>query len=102
MDVLPGMWSLTPSAALIGLLVYIGLSIGRGWWVPKTSHEREMASANRRGDEWKETALSTRSLNAELAKQNSELTEANKTAAEFFGTVLRDGGGKRVGQTDTP
>lgn len=99
---LPGIWSLAPIPALIGILLYIGLSIGRGWWVPKTSHEREIAAANKRGDEWKETALSTRTLNMELARQNTDLTEANKTAAEFFGTVLRDGGGKRVAQTNTP
>lgn len=93
---LPGLWSLTPIGALIGTLVYMGLSISRGWWVPKTSHEREIAAANKRGDEWKETALDTRTLNTELSKQNTDLTEANKTAAEFFGTVLRDGGMSRV------
>lgn len=97
-----GLWSLTPITAFLGTLVYISMAMARGWWVPKASHERELAASNKRGDEWKETALTTRTLNAELAKQNSELTEANKTAAEFFGTVLRGGGGKRVGETNTP
>lgn len=102
MDIaLPGIWSLAPLPALIGVLVYIGLSIGRGWWVPKTSHERELAAANKRGDEWKETALSTRLLNQELAKQNSVLVESTKTPAEFFGTVMRDGGGPSVAKANT-
>lgn len=99
---IPGLWGLTPYGALIGLIVLIGLSISRGSWVPKSSHERELAAANRRGDEWKETALATRVLNAELAKQNSVLVESTKTPAEFFGTVMRDGGGRSVAQTDTP
>lgn len=102
MDVLPGMWSLTPIGALIGIIVYIGASIGRGWWVPKSSHERELATANRRGDEWKETALDQRKLIAEQSTQISVLAEATKTPAEFFGTVMREGGGSRVAQTETP
>lgn len=103
MDVLalPGLWGLTPYGAIVGLLVYIGLSMSRGGWVPRISHERELAAANKRGDEWKETALDTRSLNVELAKQNSALAEATKTSAEFFGTVQREGGGTRVAQANT-
>lgn len=93
---LPGLWNLTPYGALVGMLVFLFLAVARGWVIPRASHERELASANRRGDEWKETALDTRILNVELAKQNSVLTEATKTSAEFFGTVMRDGGGKHV------
>lgn len=102
MDViaLPGLWGLTPYGALVGLIVYIGLSMSRGMWVPKGSHERELAAANKRGDEWKETALDTRALNNELVKQNSTLVESTKTPAEFFGTVMREGGGDRVGQKE--
>ena len=98
---LPGLWSLTPWGALIGLLVYLGMSISRGWWVPKSSHEREMATANKRGDEWKETALAGRELIAQQSAQISKFAEASKTPAEFFGTVMRDGGGPRVAQEDT-
>lgn len=102
MEIAPGIWNLTPYGALVGMVVFLFLGLARGWVIPKESHERELAAANKRGDEWKETALNTRTLNAELAKQNSELTEANKTAAEFFGTVLRGGGGKRVEESNTP
>jgi len=99
---LPGLWSLTPIGALLGMLVWLQWITSTGRYIPKASHERELAAANKRGDEWKETALETRTLNTELAKQNSDLTEANKTAAEFFGTVLRGGGGTSVAQTNTP
>lgn len=102
MEIAPGIWNLTPYGALVGMVVFLFLSLARGWLIPKASHERELAASNKRGDEWKETALHTRALNAEFAKQNSELTEANKVTAEFFGTVQRDGGGNRVGETNTP
>lgn len=102
MDFLPGMWGLTPIGALIGVLIYIALSISRGKWVPQASHERELAQANKRGDEWKETADMRGKLIAEQSSQITTLVEATKTPAEFFGTVMRDGGGKRVAETNTP
>lgn len=93
---LPGLWSLTPYGAVLGMLVLLFVSLARGWVIPRASHEREMSAANKRGDEWKETALDTRLLNNELVKQNSTLVEATKTPAEFFGTVMREGGQRRV------
>lgn len=93
---LPGLWSLTPIGAVIGMLVLIFWLTGTGRYIPRSSHEREMAAANKRGDEWKETALDTRQLNNELVKQNSVLVESTKTPAEFFGTVMREGGQHRV------
>ena len=102
LESLPGIWSLTPIGGLIGVLIYIGLSIGRGWWVPKTSHERELAAANKRGDEWKETADLRGKLISEQSAQITTLVEATKTPAEFFGTVMRDGGGRSVAETNTP
>lgn len=97
---LPGLWNLTPYGAIVGMVVFLFLSLARGWLIPRSSHEREMAASNKRGDEWKETAIETRILNVALAKQNSVLVEATKTSAEFFGTVTRDGGGSRVGQEE--
>lgn len=103
MDIaLPGLWSLAPIPALIGILIYIGLSIGSGKWVPRSSHERELAAANRRGDEWKETALATRQLNTEMSKSLNIFAESSKTPAEFFGTLMRDGGGSSVAQAPSP
>jgi len=100
---LTGIWGLSPVAALIGVTVFLFLSLARGWVIPKSSHEREMASANKRGDEWKETAIDTRKLNSMLAKQNATLVEATKTPAEFFGTVMREGGARRaIQQEESP
>lgn len=83
----------------IAILTLGILMILTGRLIPKSTHDRELATANKRGDEWKETALDTRTLNAELARQNSTLVESTKTPAEFFGTVMREGGGKNVAQT---
>lgn len=100
MEIPSGIWELSPVGALIGILVLIFWLTSTGRYIPRSSHERELAGANKRGDEWKETALSARTLNLELAKQNSTLVEATKTPAEFFGTVMRDGGGPRVGKEE--
>lgn len=100
MEIPTGIWELTPVGALIGLIVVLFWLTSTGRYIPRSSHERELAAANKRGDEWKETALVTRTLNLELTKQNSTLVEATKTPAEFFGTVMRDGGGSRVGKEE--
>lgn len=99
---LPGLWSLTPIGALLGMLVFLFLGLARGWVIPKVSHERELAAANKRGDEWKETADLRGKLISEQSAQITTLVEATKTPAEFFGTVMRDGGGRSVAETNTP
>lgn len=95
---LSGIWDLTPIGAFLGLVVTLFWLTSTGRYIPRSSHEREMAASNKRGDEWKEAAKETRTLNIELTRQNTALVESTKTSAEFFGTVMRDGGGKRVGQ----
>lgn len=90
MDALPGIWSLTPIGALVGLLVFLFIALARGWLIPRTSHEREMGQANKRGDEWRETALDQRAVNQEIRRQNTMLLEAGRTATDFFGKVTTD------------
>lgn len=97
---LTGIWELSPLAALIGVTVFLFMSLARGWVIPKSSHEREMANVNRRGDEWKETAHDQRRLISEQSSQITTLTEATRTPAEFFGTVMREGGAQRVVQKE--
>lgn len=94
-NLLPGIWSLTPDVLFIGLTALAVISLIRGWIIPKSSHEREMRMANKRGDEWKETALEGRKLASEQSDQISKLVDANKVTAEFFGTVQREGGAQR-------
>ena len=113
MEILPGVWNLTPYGALVGMVVLVYVAMVRGWVVPRHTHERELAAqaaahavnlaqANLRGDEWKETADLRGKLISEQSAQITTLVEATKTPAEFFGTVMRDGGGKRVAETNTP
>lgn len=98
---LPGLWSLTPLGALLGLAAFVTLAIVRGWLIPKSTHELVLAAANKRGDEWKETALKGREQNDVLLGQNGVLIEANRTAAEFMGTInRRAGGGPLVAQQE--
>lgn len=105
-DVLPGLWSLSPLAALVGVIVTLFLLLAYGKLITKSSLERELMNqeksntlvleqANKRGDEWKETALAGREVITEQSHQIGALIESGKTAAQFFGTV---GGDDRVGK----
>lgn len=102
MEIPTGIWELSPYGALLGLIVILFWLTSTGRYIPRSSHEREIAASNQRGDEWKEAATETRVLNLELTKQNTALVESTKTSAEFFGTIMRDGGGTRVGEEKAP
>lgn len=93
---LPGLWSLTPLGFGIGVVALVYWLLVTGRILPRSSHERELAAANKRGDEWKETALEGRRLIAEQSEQLGKFAEASKTPAEFFGTVMRAGGDSRA------
>ncbi len=81
---LTGAWSLTPWGLLLGLGALILTSVIRGWWIPKPTHERELAQERIRGDEWKETALDQRAVNAEIRKQNTALIDSNRVVEQFL------------------
>lgn len=81
---LPGLWSLTPWGAILGILVFLTMAITRGWLIPKSIHERFVEQERVRGDEWKETALDQRSVNAEIRKQNGQLIEGQKVVEQFL------------------
>jgi len=84
MESLPGLWSLTPLGGMIGTIVLFYILLARGNIITRGSHERELAMANKRGDEWKETALETRAVNTEIRKQNTQLVEANRIVESFL------------------
>ena len=57
--------------------------------------------AQKRGDEWKETAQQERAVNSEIRKQNGQLIEANEIVESFLraaspgsiaDTITRGGG----------
>lgn len=78
---LPGIWSLTPLGALIGVLVLQYWLMATGRLISKASHDREIAAANVRGNEWKETALSERATKDKALEQNRVLLEGTRTTA---------------------
>lgn len=84
MDVLPGIWSLSPLAALVGIIVLSYWLLASGRIITKGSHERELAQANKRGDDWKETAGTQGSTIAEQTKQITKLIEANEINQQVF------------------
>jgi hypothetical protein len=81
---LPGLWSLTPWGAILGILVFLTMAISRGWLIPKSIHERFVDQERVRGDEWKETALDQRAVNAEIRKQNGQLIESQQVVQAFL------------------
>lgn len=58
----------------------VAVSLIRGWLVPKSTHERELRASDKRGDEWKETAMEGRATIAKLVDSNEIVKEyrANK------------------------
>lgn len=84
MPELPGLWSLTPIGGMIAMIFLFYWLMASGKIITRASHERELAMANKRGDEWKETALDTRAVNAEVRKQNGQLIEAQKVVESFL------------------
>ena len=95
---LPGLWNLSPWGALVGVIVYVYWLIVSGRWIPRATHDAIVAVQKERGDEWKETAATQRTLIEEQSKQIGVFAEASRTPAEFFGTVMRSGGDSRVRQ----
>lgn len=84
LEALPGLWSLTPAGFGIGVVAVFYWMLVTGRLIPKSSHERELDVANKRGDEWKDTAMEYRAVNAEIRKQNGELIEGAKTSTHFY------------------
>lgn len=98
------LWNLSPLGALVGVIVIFYWLLATGRLISKTSHEREMAQAEKRGDEWKETAHDQRAVNAVVREQNSQLIESNKVLESFLraaspGNLADTGGGRDVPQT---
>lgn len=87
---LPGIWSLTPLGALIGVLVLQYWLMATGRLISKASHDREIAAANVRGNEWKDTALSERATKDEALAQNRVLLEGSRTTAAVLKAATPD------------
>lgn len=94
---LPGLWSLSPIGFGIGVVAVVYWLLITGRLIPKASHERELAIANKRGDEWKETALEYQKVNREIREQNGKLIKANEVVEAFLRSA-----GPSQGDTTVP
>jgi len=82
--------------AYAAILTAVIVMIIIGWLIPKRTHEKMLAAANQRGDEWKEAAGTWETVAQEQSSQLNKFAESSKTPSEFFGTIMRDGGVVRV------
>lgn len=81
---LPGLWSLTPIGGMLGMIVLFYWLLATGRIITRSSHERELEVSDKRGDEWKETALEMRVVNKALTDQNGKLIESNRISDHFY------------------
>lgn len=78
-DGIPSVWNLSLLGGLVGLLVFISISVMRGWFIPARTHERELAQERLRADEWKAVADERKKTINSLIVQNTAMLEATKT-----------------------
>lgn len=81
---LPGIWSLTPLGALIGVLVIQFWMMATGRLITKGSHERELAIKELQVNDWKDIAKEERLAAAIHIEQKGKLIEAGTAATAFF------------------
>ena len=65
--------------ALAAILILIIVSVMRGWFIPKGTHERELQAETRRGDEWKSVAGERQTTIIAQGTQITSLLEVSKT-----------------------
>lgn len=88
MPELPGLWSLSPLAGMIGMLVLLFLGLSTGRLITKSSHERELALANKRADEWRAAHARSEDARAVALEQNSALLAGVRIADKFYKDFL--------------
>lgn len=71
--------TLTPIGLVLAILAMIFLVVIRGDFIPRKSHERELAVEKRRGDEWKENAGKWEAITHQQAQQISAMLEVGFT-----------------------
>jgi hypothetical protein len=91
------------TGALVGVAVLVIVSIVRGWLVPKTQHDRELAAANQRtidavtrGDEHKAAALEWRKVAMLTLGQNGTLVQTSAVIQD----VLRESSPGKLSDTE--
>lgn len=81
---LPGLWSLTPFGAVLGLMVlqYWLLSTARLY--TRKQHEESLELERLRGNEWKETSEKWEAMAAKQSSAIQVLSEEFKIVGDFF------------------
>ena len=59
----------------VGLVLFLGVTLIRGWFVPGRTLERLLEAERKRGDEWKATAEAKEAALRESTRQVGELLE---------------------------
>lgn len=84
------------AVALLGVVVLLVLF---GLLIPLRTHNRELAAANKRGDEWRDAAkaqeqtIATQATTIHtLQATQGVLVQGSQTAAEALGTISKAGG----------
>lgn len=87
MEALPGLWSLSPLGAMIGVLVlqFYWLSTSRLY--TRKQHDEIMALQQVRGDEWKETSGKWEAVATEAMTQLAQIAPELKIVGDFFSKV---------------
>jgi hypothetical protein len=85
---LTGIWSLSPLGGMLGMIVLFYWLLATGRIITRSSHERELRVSDKRGDEWKETAIEYRVVTSALTEQNGKLIESNRISDHFYREVF--------------
>lgn len=91
---LPGLWSLTPIGALIGLIVLIGFMLTTGKLYTKGTHAEIMQLHEERYKAEKAVSMKRGETIDSLLEQNTALIRSNVITADFLKEAdsVRDGG----------
>lgn len=75
---------LTPAALVAGIIILIITGRLIPWW----THKRELAAANKRGDDWEAAFTRSEEARSVLQQQNSSLLAGVRIADAFYGDFI--------------
>lgn len=81
---LPGLWSLAPIPALLGVVVLFYFYIAGGRLIPKKTHDLIVAAERLRGDEWKAASDKKQEVIDAQAGQITALAESARTTTAIL------------------
>lgn len=82
--VLPGLWSLSPLAALVGFIVFLGIGLATGKLYTKGQHDEIVELHAERGRIQVKTIEKHEETIATQTSQITKLVESNSITSSFF------------------